>query len=96
MLYWDTPEVPVHRKRAFELAAAGAGMGCAHSTGELGGCYAYVAGEAENKAKGLALGRDSAAAGRAAAFASLWLASAALQGVALGRMPHRLRDGRWY
>ncbi len=50
-------------KRAFELAAAGAGLGCAHSKGALGRCYVAGYGVAEDVARGLALGRESAAVG---------------------------------
>ena len=55
--------VTVDEKRAFELAAAGAALGCAHSKGALGRCYAYGLGVAKDAACGLALGRESAAAG---------------------------------
>jgi hypothetical protein len=52
-------------KRAFVFAAAGAELGCAHSKGALGRCYIYIGdrGVAKDQAKGLALGRESAAAG---------------------------------
>jgi len=63
MLFFGRREVPVDHKRAFVLASAGAGMGCAHSKGVLGCCYAYGRGVAEDRAKGLELGRESAAAG---------------------------------
>ena len=63
MLFWGRPNVPEDHKRAFELASAGAGMGCAHSKGVLGCCYAYGRGVARDRAKGLELGRESAAAG---------------------------------
>jgi TPR repeat protein len=63
MLLFGRPDVPIDRKRAFELASAGAGMGCAHSKGVLGCCYAYGRGVARDRAKGLELGRESAAAG---------------------------------
>ena len=36
MLFWGRPDVPEDHKRAFELASAGAGMGCVHSKGVLG------------------------------------------------------------
>jgi TPR repeat protein len=55
--------VAVDVKRAFELAAAGAALGCAHSKGALGRCYIGGYGVVEDKARGLALGRESAAAG---------------------------------
>ncbi len=44
-------------KRGFELASAGAALGCAHSKGALGLCYLYGYGVAEDKARGLALGK---------------------------------------
>jgi TPR repeat protein len=44
--------------RAFEFASVGAALGCAHSKGALGRCIVY-----RDPAKGLALGRESAAAG---------------------------------
>jgi hypothetical protein len=50
-------------KRAFELASAGAALGCAHSKGALGCCYLFGDGVAEDEERGLALGRESAAAG---------------------------------
>jgi len=55
--------VAVDKKRAFELAAAGAASGCAHSKGALGRCYFFGHSVAEDEARGLALGRESAAAG---------------------------------
>jgi TPR repeat protein len=63
MLYDGRPDVPKDHKRGFELAAAGAGMGCAHSKGMLGDCLVDGAGVAKDEVKGLALGRESAAAG---------------------------------
>jgi hypothetical protein len=50
-------------KRAFELAAAGAALGCAHSKGALGCCYVWGHGVPQDVARGLALGRESEAAG---------------------------------
>ena len=50
-------------KRAFELAKAGAALGCAHSKGALGCCYVHGDGVAKDVARGLALGRESEAAG---------------------------------
>jgi TPR repeat protein len=50
-------------KRAFELASAGAALGCAHSKGALGFCYVMGHGVAEDEERGLALGWESAAAG---------------------------------
>jgi hypothetical protein len=55
--------VAVDEKRGFELAAAGAALGCAHSKGALGCCYIGGIGVASDHARGLALGRESAAAG---------------------------------
>jgi hypothetical protein len=45
------------------LAAAGAAIGCAQSKGALGDCYVDGVGVAKDVGKGLALGRESAAAG---------------------------------
>jgi TPR repeat protein len=63
MLIYGRPAVVQDEKRAFELAAAGAAMGCAHSKGALGRCFVSGSGVAKDVAKGLALGRESAAAG---------------------------------
>ena len=63
MLFWGKADVTVDHKRAFALASVGAGMGCAHSKGVLGCCYAYGRGVAQDGEKGLELGRESAAAG---------------------------------
>jgi len=63
MLIDGRPGVAVDEKRAFELASAGAALGCAHSKGALGHCYVWGYGVAEDEARGLALGRESAAAG---------------------------------
>jgi hypothetical protein len=63
MLIEGRPGVAVEKKRAFELAAAGAALGCAHSKGALGLCYVRSYGVAKGVARGLALGRESAAAG---------------------------------
>jgi hypothetical protein len=53
--------------RAFALASSGAALGCAHSKGTLSFCvlmrWARDRGGDADLAKGLALGRDSAAAG---------------------------------
>jgi uncharacterized protein len=49
--------------RAFELASAGASLGCAHSKGALGRFYLWGRGVAADEARGLALGRESEAAG---------------------------------
>ena len=50
-------------KQAFAFAAAGAALDCAHSKGVLGYCYVYGIGVEVDKERGLALGRESAAAG---------------------------------
>ena len=63
MLSWGIPGVAKDGKRAFELATAGAALGCAHSKGALGRCYVYGLGVAKDVARGLALGRESEAAG---------------------------------
>jgi TPR repeat protein len=63
MLMDGRPGVAVDCARAFELASAAAGMGCAHGKGALGRCYHAGYGVAEDHAKAVALGRESAAAG---------------------------------
>ena len=63
MLIDGRPGVAKDEKRAFELAKAGAALGCAHSKGALGRCYLFGEGVAANVGKGLALGRESEAAG---------------------------------
>ena len=63
MLIEGRPGVAKDVKRAFELAAAGAALGCAHSKGALGCCLVTGAGVAKDEARGLALGRESEAAG---------------------------------
>ena len=63
MLFEGRQDVPKHKTRAFEMAAAGVGMGCAHSKGALGRCFIGGYGVAKDVEKGLALGRESAAAG---------------------------------
>jgi TPR repeat protein len=55
--------VAVDKRRSFELAKAGAALGCAHSKGALGRCYVLGWGVAADEARGLALGRESEAAG---------------------------------
>jgi hypothetical protein len=50
-------------KRAFAFASYGAALGCAHSKGALGRCYVLGVGVAVDVARGLALGRESEAAG---------------------------------
>jgi TPR repeat protein len=51
------------RQRAFELASAGASMGCAHSKGVLANCYGEGYGVAVDREQSLMLGRESAAVG---------------------------------
>jgi TPR repeat protein len=63
MLIEGRAGVAVDEERAFEFAAAGAALGCAHSKGALGCCYVYGDGVAKDVARGLALGRESAAVG---------------------------------
>jgi TPR repeat protein len=63
MLMDGRPGVAMDRKGAFELAAAGAALGCAHSKGVLACCFIAGFGVAADEARGLALGRESAAAG---------------------------------
>jgi TPR repeat protein len=63
LLIWGRPGVDKDVKRGFELAKAGAALGCAHSKGALGWCYVYGYGVAKHVARGVALGRESAAAG---------------------------------
>jgi TPR repeat protein len=71
MLFEGRADVPKDCDRAFQMAAAGAVLGCAHSKGALGRCYVYGGRVASrlpaqferDVAKGLALGRQSAAAG---------------------------------
>jgi TPR repeat protein len=63
MLYEGREDVPKDHERAFEVASAGASMGCAHSKGALGRCYTFGYGVDDDKVKGLALARESAAAG---------------------------------
>ena len=63
MLIDGRPGVAKDEKRAFELAAAGTALGCAHSKGALGLCYVVGYGVVEDEAIGLALGRESEAAG---------------------------------
>jgi TPR repeat protein len=57
------PGVPRDSRAAFDAAAAGAKLGCAHSKGVLGLCYANGCGVHRDAVKGLQLGRESAAAG---------------------------------
>ncbi len=55
--------VSENRKRAFELASAGASMGCAHSKGVLANCYGEGYGVAVDRELSLMLARESAAVG---------------------------------
>jgi TPR repeat protein len=63
MLLYGRPRISKGEKRAFELAAAGAALGCAHSKGALADCYIGGFGAAKDEARGLALGRESEEAG---------------------------------
>jgi TPR repeat protein len=57
-------DVAKDEQRAFEFASGGAALGCAHSKGALGRCLVYGAGVAcADVGRGLALARESAAAG---------------------------------
>ena len=60
MLINGRPAVPQDEKRAFELAAAGAAMGCTHSKGMLSRCYVVGNSVAQDVAKGRALQRAAA------------------------------------
>jgi hypothetical protein len=65
MMIEGRQDVAKDEKRAFELATAGAAMGCAHSKGALGRCLVTDEGGgrvANDAGIGLALGRESAAA----------------------------------
>ena len=63
LLYDGRADVPKDEQRAFELAAAGAALGCAHSKGALGRCLVYGTGGAKDVERGLALAMESADAG---------------------------------
>jgi TPR repeat protein len=63
VLIHGRPGVAQNAKRAFAFATCGAALGCAHSKGVLGFCYAVGCGVANDQARGLALGRESVAAG---------------------------------
>jgi TPR repeat protein len=54
--------VAKNEAKAFSLAAAGAALGCPHSKGVLGRCYAYGRGVAVDVSKAIALAKESAAA----------------------------------
>ncbi len=75
MLFEDRAGVSRDFVRAFDLVAAGAALGCAHSKGALGRCYVGRYGVTEDEAigcqKGLRL--EGRARRRAAALGSLWL-----------------------
>jgi TPR repeat protein len=62
MLIEGKQDVRKDHNRAFEVASAGASMGCAHSKGALGLCYSAGYGVTADWAKAYALGRESAAA----------------------------------
>jgi Sel1 repeat len=51
------------RNRSFKYAIIGTNTGCTHSRGTLGGCYLNGEGVSRDVVKGIALARDSAAAG---------------------------------
>jgi hypothetical protein len=55
MLIDGRQDVAKDLRRVFEMAAAGAAMGCAHSKGALGRCFTGGFGVAEDVGKGLAL-----------------------------------------
>jgi TPR repeat protein len=63
MLFYGRAGVTRDVKRGFELATAGAALGCAHSKGVLGRCYVNGLGVAADQARGLALERESEAEG---------------------------------
>jgi TPR repeat protein len=63
LVFEGRPDVPKDRQSAFELASAGAVLGCAHSKGALGRCLVHGAGVAKDVARGVAIARESAAAG---------------------------------
>lgn len=61
MMFEGREGVPFNKHRAFQLASAGVVLGCVHSKGALGRCY--ISDLFQDVAKGLALARESAAAG---------------------------------
>ena len=63
MLQEGRPGLPSDHPRSFKLASAGAAMGCAHSKGVLSQCLITGVSVAVDRAQGLALARESAAAG---------------------------------
>jgi hypothetical protein len=95
MLFEGRAGVSRDFERAFDLVAAGAALGCAHSKGALGRCYVGGYGVTEDEAigcqKGLRL--EGRARRRAAALGSLWLERATTVVIAaLRRTMPRLRD----
>jgi hypothetical protein len=63
LLFEGRADVAKDEQRAFEFASGGAALGCAHSKGALGRCLVNGAGVAKDVGRGLALARESAAAG---------------------------------
>jgi TPR repeat protein len=63
MMYEGRQGVRKKKVLVFEVASAGAALGCPHSKGVLGCCYVFGHGVERDKARGLALGRESAATG---------------------------------
>ena len=63
MLIDGRPGVARDNKAAFDVASAGLKLGCMHSKGVAGLCYAGGLGVQRHVATGLQLGRESAAAG---------------------------------
>jgi hypothetical protein len=63
MLMYSRAGVAKDAKRAFAFASYGAALGCAHSKGMLGDCYITGSGVVQDEEKGLALARESEAAG---------------------------------
>jgi hypothetical protein len=63
MLIEGRHDLEKDHKRAFELASAGAALGCAHSIGVLSQCHVTGVGVSRHLANGLVLARDSAAGG---------------------------------
>jgi TPR repeat protein len=85
MLIEGRQDVPKDGKRAFELAEAGASMGCAHSKGALGRCYMlnFVAVKDHfDHVKGYTFAKKSAAAGSCIGQFVVGLAFKVGQGVA--------------
>jgi TPR repeat protein len=61
MLIEGRPGLAKDEAQAFTLAAAGAALGCPHSMGVLGRCYAYGRGVAVDASRAVALAKASAA-----------------------------------